>query len=108
VRDNPIPEERPHLRLGTVTNGENLERGLELIRGKRFRRGTDLAVLHHISLPQPSLVERFTRGMDDMTQAILFGQHEHGVKQTFHRAGRLDQSGAKGGPERGIGTPVTE
>jgi hypothetical protein len=58
-------------------------------------KGTDLTVLHHISLPQPSLVERFARGMDDMTQSILFGQHEHGIKQTFHRAGGLDQSGAR-------------
>lgn len=45
-----------------------------------LRKGTDLAVLHNISLSQPGLVERFTRGMDDMTQPILFGQYKHSVK----------------------------
>jgi len=47
---------------------------------KMVWNSTDLAVLHHIDLPQPSLVERFASGMDDMTQSILFGQHEHSVK----------------------------
>lgn len=83
VRDDPISEESPHLRLGTVADGQNLERRPESVQGSAgecFRRGTDLAVLHHICLPQPSLVEWFTCGMDDMTQPVLFGQHEHGVK----------------------------
>ena len=73
-----------------------------------FRKGTNLAVLHHISLPQPSLVERFARGMDDMAQSILFGQYEHSVKQTFHRAGGLDQSGSKAKAKGEISTPMAE
>jgi len=56
---------------------------------------TDLAVLHHVSLPQPGLVEWFARSVDYMTQPILFGQYEHSIKQTFHRAGGLYQSGAR-------------
>ena len=67
----------------------------EGMQGGLFRRGTDLAVLHYISLPQPSLVEWFARGMDDMAQSVLFGQYEHRVKQTFHSAGGLNQSGTK-------------
>ena len=81
VRDDPISEERPHFRLGTVADGENLERHPRLVQGHAGRYfGTDLAVLHHVSFPQPSLVEWFTRGMDDMTQPVLFRQHEHSVK----------------------------
>ena len=81
MRDDPISEERPHFRLGTVADGQNLERRPRLVQGYAGRYiGTDLAVLHHVSLPQPSLVEWFTRGMDDMAQPVLFRQHEHGVK----------------------------
>jgi hypothetical protein len=65
----------------------------EVLKEVDFGEDTDLAVLHYISLPQPSLVEWFARGMDDMTQSILFGQYEHRVKQTFHSAGGMYQSG---------------
>jgi hypothetical protein len=27
LRDDPVPEERPRFRLGTIADGENLERG---------------------------------------------------------------------------------
>src|SRR5258708_7602468 len=51
VRDDPIPEERPRFRLGTVTDGKNLRGppGMSTeTRERCFLNGTDLTVLHHI------------------------------------------------------------
>lgn len=48
-------------------------------------------MLHDVELSQPRLIKGIAGGMNDMTQSILLCQDEHGVQQTFHRIGRLDQ-----------------
>lgn len=48
-------------------------------------------MLHDVKLPEPRLIERITGGVYDVTEAVLLGQHEHRVKETFHRARRLNK-----------------
>lgn len=100
--DDPVSKERPGFRLGAIADGKNLKRqklAHRHLEKTLFRERTNFAVLHNVSLPQPSLIKRFARGVNDMTQSILFGQHEHGVQQTLHSATGLDQSGAEGNRE---------
>jgi hypothetical protein len=50
-----------------------------------------LAMLHDVELPEPRLVERIAGGVYDVTESVLLGQHEHRVKETFHRVRGLDK-----------------
>jgi hypothetical protein len=38
-----------------------------------------LAVLHHVQLPQPCLIEWVAGGMDNMAQPVLLCEHQHRV-----------------------------
>lgn len=50
----------------------------------------NLTMLHDIELPQPRLVERVGRGVDDVAEPVLFGEDEHGVEEGFHGRGGVD------------------
>ena len=50
-----------------------------------------LAMLHDVELPEPRLVEWIAGGVYDMTKPVLLGQHEHRVKEAFHRIRRLNK-----------------
>jgi hypothetical protein len=53
---------------------------------------THLAMLHDTPLPQCRLIEWIASSMYNVTQSVLFRQHEHRVEEAFHRFRRLDES----------------
>ena len=54
-------------------------------------RNDYLAMLRYVKLPKPRLVEWITGGVYNMTKSVLLGQHEHRVKEAFHRIRRLNK-----------------
>jgi hypothetical protein len=82
-----LVKEGLRLHLRAVSNGDDLGNASYI---SIKNRPTNLAVLHDVELPEPSLVEWITGGVYDMAQSILFRENKHRVKDALHRLCTLD------------------